>query len=137
MKFKTLSLMFLLSTGIFSCTNLEETLNEDLTKTSAEEFLNANTDVNALLKGCYDGLRGPFQDQANFWAAEQHTTDETLGPTRGGDWDDNGIWRVLHNHTWTADHSFLSATFNQLLQVLSYSHLKEHLTQLLPPLLLL
>jgi starch-binding outer membrane protein, SusD/RagB family len=117
MKFKTLSLMFLLSTGIFSCTNLEETLNEDLTKTSAEEFLNANTDVNALLKGCYDGLRGPFQDQANFWAAEQHTTDETLGPTRGGDWDDNGIWRVLHNHTWTADHSFLSSTFNQLLQV--------------------
>ncbi len=117
MKFKTLSLMFLLSTGIFSCTNLEETLNEDLTKTSAEEFLNANTDVNALLKGCYDGLRGPFQDQANFWAAEQHTTDETLGPTRGGDWDDNGIWRVLHNHTWTADHAFLSSTFNQLLQV--------------------
>jgi starch-binding outer membrane protein, SusD/RagB family len=117
MKFKAVSLMLLLSAGFFSCTDLEESLNEDLTKTTAEEYLNANTDVNALLKGCYDGLRGPFQDQSRFWAAEQHTTDETLGPTRGGDWDDNGIWRVMHNHTWTADHAFLSATFNELLQV--------------------
>ena len=117
MKFKALFLMFLFSAGFFACTDLEETLNEDLTKTAAEEYLNANTDVAALLKGCYDGLRLPFQDQSRFWAASQHTTDETLGPTRGPDWDDNGIWRVLHTHTWTADHAFLSSTFNELLQV--------------------
>ncbi len=117
MKFKALFLMFLLSAGFFACTDLEETLKEDLTKTAAEEYLNANTDVAALLRGCYDGLRLPFQDQSRFWAASQHTTDETLGPTRGPDWDDNGIWRVLHTHTWTADHSFLSSTFNELLQV--------------------
>ena len=117
MKFKAFSLMLLLSGGFFACTDLEETLNEDLNKTTAEAYLNANTDVNALLKGCYEGLRLPFQDQSRFWAAESHTTDEQLGPTRGGDWDDNGVWRVMHNHTWTADHSFLSSTFNELLQV--------------------
>jgi len=117
MKFKALFLMFLFSAGFFACTDLEETLNEDLTKTAAEEFLNANTDVAALLTGCYIGLRLPFQDQSRFWAASQHTTDETLGPTRGPDWDDNGIWRVLHTHTWDADHAFLTSTFNELLQV--------------------
>jgi starch-binding outer membrane protein, SusD/RagB family len=117
MKFKALFLMFLFSASFFACTDLEETLKEDLTKTAAEEYLNANTDVAALLRGCYDGLRLPFQDQSRFWAASQHTTDETLGPTRGPDWDDNGIWRVLHTHTWTADHAFLSSTFNELLQV--------------------
>lgn len=116
MKFKNLFLLALL-VGSFGCTKLDETLNEDLTRAEAEAYLNANTDVNALLRAAYDGLRLPFQDQSRFWAAQQHTTDETLGPTRGSDWDDNGIWRVMHNHTWSADHVFLANTFNELLQV--------------------
>ncbi len=116
MKIKALFLMLLLSGGFFACTDLEETLNEDLNKVDAEEFLNSNTDVSALLRGCYEGLR-LFQTQDLIWCAQQHTTDETLGPTRGPDWDDNGIWRVLHNHTWTADHAFLANSFNSLLQV--------------------
>lgn len=116
MKFKSFSLLFLLSCGFFAC-KLDETLNEDLNKADAEAYLNANTDVDALLKGCYDLMKEPFQDQARLWAAQQHTTDETIGPTRGGDWDDNGIWRSLHNHTWTADHDYLKQTFNQLLQL--------------------
>lgn len=116
MKLNKLYLVLLLG-GFFSCTDLNETLNEDLTRTDAEAFLNANADVDALLRACYDGLRLPFQDQSRMWAAQQHTSDETLGPTRGPDWDDNGIWRVLHDHTWTAEHAFLSSTFNELLQV--------------------
>ncbi|MBK9984973.1 MAG: RagB/SusD family nutrient uptake outer membrane protein [Saprospiraceae bacterium] len=99
-----------------SCTNLDEHLNQDLTKSEAEAYLNAHTDVNAILKSAYDGLRLPFLDQAQFWAAQEHTSDEVLGPTRGPDWDDNGVWRVLHSHQWTADHAFLSASFNSLLQ---------------------
>ncbi|MBS1934958.1 MAG: RagB/SusD family nutrient uptake outer membrane protein [Bacteroidetes bacterium] len=35
-------------------------------------------------------------------------------PTRGGDWDDNGVWRVVHNHTWNADHSQVLSVFNNL-----------------------
>ncbi len=116
MKFNKIFLLFLLS-GFFACTNLEESLNEDLTRSEAEAYLNSNTDVGALLEAAYNGMRLPYQDQSRFWAAQQHTTDETLGPTRGPDWDDNGIWRVLHDHTWNADHSFLSSTFNELLQI--------------------
>ena len=100
-----------------ACTDLEEDLNDNLTRSEAETFLNANTDVSALLESAYRGLDGPFQDQALFWAAQEHTTDEVMGPTRGPDWDDNGIWRVLHDHTWSPDHAFLENTFNQLLQV--------------------
>jgi len=40
-----------------------------------------------------------------------------MGPTRGPDWDDNGIWRSLHNHSWDADHAFLGNTFGELLQI--------------------
>jgi hypothetical protein len=110
--------LFLVSlTFLFACTDLSEELNEDLTGAEARVFADANTDLNLLLKAAYDGLRGPYMDQALFWAAQQHTSDETLGPTRGPDWDDNGVWRVLHTHTWSADHAFLSNTFSNLLQV--------------------
>lgn len=102
---------------VLACTDLEEKINDDLTGEEARAFANENTDLNILLKAAYDGLRGPYMDQALFWAAQQHTSDETLGPTRGPDWDDNGVWRVLHTHSWTADHAFLSNTFSNLLQV--------------------
>jgi len=30
----------------------------------------------------------------------------------GTDWGDNGIWRTLHNHTWTPSHAFVLNTWN-------------------------
>jgi len=101
--------------AVGSCTDLEEELNEDLTREEAETLLNASADVGALLQSAYDNLRG-YQSQEFFWAAQEHTSDEVVGPTRGPDWDDNGIWRVLHDHTWADDHNFLAQTFDQLLQ---------------------
>ena len=116
MKLNKLLIAFL-ATGAFACTNLDETLREDLTGDQARQLLEENADVSSLLEGVYNGLQLPFQDQAQFWAAQEHTTDEVIGPTRGPDWDDNGVWRVLHNHTWNADHAFLGDTFNNLLQL--------------------
>ncbi len=96
--------------GFASCTDLEETLREDLPE-------GESPDPGALLTSAYDALRLPYMDQSRFWAAQQHTSDETIGPTRGPDWDDNGIWRSLHNHTWNSDHAFLGSTFSELLQI--------------------
>jgi len=110
---KLLLLIPLLLIGASSCTDLNEDLRGDLTKGEAEQFVSPS----ALLTSAYNGLRLPYQDQSRFWAAQEHTSDEVMGPTRGPDWDDNGVWRVLHDHTWSADHSFLGDTFNELLQV--------------------
>jgi hypothetical protein len=35
---------------------------------------------------------------------DEMSTDAMVGPTRGGDWDDAGVWRQLHTHTWAPDH---------------------------------
>ncbi len=110
--FSALLLVF----AVAAC-DLDEELNDSLTSEEAEALLNANADVQSLLRGAYEGLRTPFMDQAQVWAAQEHTSDEVMGPTRGPDWDDNGVWRVLHNHRWAPDHQFLEATFNGLLQV--------------------
>jgi starch-binding outer membrane protein, SusD/RagB family len=96
-----------------ACTKLEEKLNSE---TTAGGGGGGSVNVASLLTGAYRSFEGIFMDQARMWAAQEHSSDEAVGPTRGGDWDDNGIWRVYHNHKWTSEHDFLTATFRQLAQ---------------------
>jgi hypothetical protein len=97
-----------------ACTKLEEKFNSETTQGGGSGGGGGN--ATALLVGAYRSLNNPFQDQSRFWAAQEHSSDEAVGPTRGGDWDDNGIWRVYHNHKWTSDHGYLTDTYRELLQ---------------------
>jgi hypothetical protein len=98
---------------IAGCTKLEEDLGSNLTASQAGSALGASgTDL--LLKAAYVDLTGPFGYQDPIFALEENTSDEALVPTRGGDWDDNGVWRVLHAHTWNANHSIIGGGFNSL-----------------------
>jgi len=72
--------------------------------------------VQPSLDNLYNGIYGQLGDQANFFALNEVSTDETLVPTRGTDWGDNGIWRTLHAHTWSPTHSYILTTWNQLNQ---------------------
>ena len=56
----------------------------------------------------------PFTVQDLLFSLEENSTDESLVPTRGGDWDDNGVWRVVHSHKWNADHGQVLSVFNAL-----------------------
>jgi hypothetical protein len=105
-----LFLFLLVGLGFTACSDLEETHRKDLT-------ILEDLDPDAVLQSAYNSMRLPYQDQSRFWAAQEHTSDEAMGPTRGPDWDDNGIWRSLHNHSWDADHAFLGSTFSELLQI--------------------
>jgi len=112
MKYTKLLYLTIPTFMLFSCTKLDEKFRGDLTAAQVGGGGSANTD--ALLTGVYNSMRTPYQDQSRFWAAEEHTSDEVIGPTRGGDWDDNGVWRVLHLHRWDGDHLFLRNTFEDL-----------------------
>ncbi|MGB8192121.1 MAG: RagB/SusD family nutrient uptake outer membrane protein [Chitinophagaceae bacterium] len=111
MKCKQLLLLAVFTSSVLGgCTKLDEKLQGDLTLEQAQRV----ADVNAMLKGAYNGLRS-YQTQDLIWCLQTLTTDEGIPPTRGGDWDDNGVWRVLHTHTWTAENDRISGTFNSLL----------------------
>jgi len=88
-----IALMFS-SIALFSCTKLDNKFGGELTPDQVNAGGNANTA--ALLSGLYTNMQGLFQDQAGIYALWEMTTDELIGPTRGPDWDDNGVWRVLH-----------------------------------------
>lgn len=98
---------------IVGCTKLDQSLKSSLTATQAANALGANG-TQLLLNAAYVDLAGPFNGQDQVFSLEENSTDESLVPTRGGDWDDNGVWRVIHNHTWNADHQQVLNVFNNL-----------------------
>ena len=103
----------LLSLGMInnSCTKLDENLNSTLSSSQVSATPGSS---NGLLAAAYSDLGGLLHGQDQLFSLQENTTDESLVPTRGGDWDDNGAWRVLHNHKWTADHPQLLNVFNNL-----------------------
>lgn len=66
------------------------------------------------LIAAYNDLNGVMHGQDEIFSLQENTTDECLVPTRAGDWDDNGVWRLLHTHTWDATHGQVSQVFTNL-----------------------
>ena len=110
MKIFKISYALLLGGAMLSCTKLNQKLRSEVDSASS------SVTAAGLLQSTYESMNGPYQDQAGIWCQQEMTTDECVGPTRAGDWDDNGVWRVLHAHTWAADHGFAAGNFNGLLQ---------------------
>jgi hypothetical protein len=103
----------LLLTGIAGCTKLNEKYESSFTSAQITASL-GTTGTTLLLQGAYTDIGTPFTGQDEVFSLEENTADECLVPTRGGDWDDNGVWRVLHNHTWDATHGQILQVFNNL-----------------------
>jgi hypothetical protein len=109
MKNKYIIAFVVCALAIAGCTKLEEDLHgqvgrEDVTK----------SDVPALINSAYKAMRNPFQGPWGWWSLQEFTSDEAIVPTRAGDWDDNGAWRALFLHKYSADHARISGTFRDL-----------------------
>lgn len=114
MSYRKLSLIAIPFLALVSgCTKLDEKLNSSLTSDQAASSLGAEG-AGFVLNAAYADIADPFFSQSSIFSLQENTTDESLVPTRSGDWDDNGVWRVLHNHTWNADHGQILGVFNAL-----------------------
>lgn len=93
-----------------SCTNLDEELEGSVSADVAAQ----SGDASAVLTSAYLALNA-FATQDNIWALQEHTSDELAGPTRGPDWDDAGVWRDLHTHSWNSSSNFVNASWGAML----------------------
>ena len=84
------------------CTKLDQQLNSSLTNSQAANSLGANG-TQLLLQTAYTDIGVPYSDLGAIFALEEVVADECVVPTRAGDWDDNGKWRALHQHTFGPD----------------------------------
>ncbi|HXO73807.1 MAG TPA: hypothetical protein VN824_01230, partial [Puia sp.] len=107
---KIFSISAILVTAL-GCTKLHEKLQGEL---SPDQISASSSGAASLLQSAYSSMQITYQDQSNFLAMQEMTSDELIGPTRGPDWDDNGVWRVLHAHAWDGDNLHIHDCFDQL-----------------------
>lgn len=89
--------------------DIEET--DQLLRPDATVFAGVE-DPESYLNNIYNAIRDQSGDQANLYALTEVTTDELMVPTRGTDWGDNGVWRTLHQHTWSPTHQYVLQVWN-------------------------
>lgn len=108
-----ISYLLVVAIVLAGCTDLTTTVEDGIGR---EEIGNGDAGISdpaAALTGTYSQLNA-FADQSNMYAMMEHTSDEMMGPTRGTDWSDFGVWRQLHAHTWDPSHAQILNAWNQL-----------------------
>jgi hypothetical protein len=83
-----------------SCTKLDEEVYDKIPGDVYPENENqiANLSVEAYAK-----LRPIIDDEGWWFLAQEISSDELAGPTRGSDWYDGGKWVNMHTHDWSND----------------------------------
>ena len=109
MKIRRLVVIMFILTVFISCKKLNESVGGYLTAGQV-----ANNSAANLLGGVYASLGPTFTSYTELFALTDITTDEAIIPTRGNDWDDNGMWRLLHQHKWDPGHSKMRECFKSL-----------------------
>jgi len=94
--------------GQVSCSKLDEKVFGSKSVATASAGSNS-ADLNSVY-----GKLNDLSSQGNWFAFQEHSTDELLGPTRGTDWDDFGTWRKIHLHAVDGAHNQLFDTWNGL-----------------------
>ena len=94
-----------------SCSKLDEKFQGDLTQGGISS---GTTNSAVLLQGVYNSLEKIFTYHLSVFPLQEVSTDELIFPTRGTDWDDNGVWRVIHQQKWLSNNDRIKNCFNSL-----------------------
>ncbi|MEO9474374.1 MAG: RagB/SusD family nutrient uptake outer membrane protein [Cyclobacteriaceae bacterium] len=107
--------ILILLVGMFSCTDLTEELNSDLPADEAEAFLKDNADYDALLQTVYrDFDNSIIQHYDAVWVITEMSSDEAICPSRPSGWDNGGVYRELHQHTWKSTHDIINNVWGDM-----------------------
>lgn len=79
--------------------NLDERVYSSITQQS---YKYSEKDFQPVVASIYRYLRD-FISHTGFWAAQETTSDEIVMPPNASGWDDGGIYRRMHYHTWNSE----------------------------------
>lgn len=103
--------------GATSCTDLDEEIQGDFTKT----FAPANQGVGQEIGAAGDGLESAFNRLLNgtanhesYFSVQEISSDEAVITQKGGDWFDGGIWLFMHRHEFTSTVGGINNAWNDL-----------------------
>lgn len=90
--------MLLLLTGGTACSDLHEEVFSSITENS---YTYQAGDATKIVGTCYANLRGLTVFYTYY--INEICSDETVQPANDAGWDDGGVYRTMHTHTWNAE----------------------------------
>lgn len=103
------NLKLLLMAGLFilfSCTDLEFENQGGIIPEGVG-------DSEDFLASAY-GVAREFANDRTIFGLTEHSSDVLIGPTRGGDWFDGGVFQQMHLHEWHPDNTFIITSWQTL-----------------------
>lgn len=114
-----ISMAFISSLVLISCTNLDETVYHDHTTTnfytSKEEVISA-----VLRPYTHSGATFVCQSRENVWRLNELSADQLAWPQKGIHGYDNAKWIQLHYHTWATTHDQVKGCWNLIFMGLGF-----------------
>ncbi len=100
-----------------SCTNLDETVYSNIV---AEQFKPTEADLFSVAGPSYTTLRGWLFGWHGNFDLQEECSDEIVTPVRPNGWNDGGVYKELHYHTWTSDHDYFSGSWSSCYTGINY-----------------
>ncbi|HZK92889.1 MAG TPA: RagB/SusD family nutrient uptake outer membrane protein [Prolixibacteraceae bacterium] len=93
--------------SVSACSNLKEEVFSDITE---DTYKYEPGDANKIVGAIYTNLRGYLGFYAMF--AQEICTDESVQPANAAGWDDGGVFRRMHLHSWTSEQTHVGDLWN-------------------------
>lgn len=108
------SILYLLFSGVClcstGCTDLDEEVFSEVTEST---FTPTESDIASLLASTYSPLRYSMSWRSGLFDLQEEPGDIIVTPTRPNGWDDGGMYKRMHLHTWTDQEEQPNKTWDQ------------------------
>ncbi len=106
---KQLFVLYILAAGFL--TGCKKALNEEsYSSITQENYQYSAKDYFPLIGKVYANMRSMWGEQ-DFYMAQEASSDEVVMPANASGWDDGGIYKRMHLHTWNADQTQVTNTW--------------------------
>lgn len=93
-----------------SCTELEDTNYNTLV---ARDFTPTDSDIAAIVSSGYIAWRQTMLEWNGIWRTQEVSGDQVVIPARPNGWVDGGIYRRIHQHSWTPEDDNVFQAWNR------------------------
>jgi len=111
-KYKNALSILLISVISFftSCTKLYDTTYDEIL---VDQYEPTEDDIPAIIGNAYGSWVQILNHWNGLWRAQELGADEIIIPGRPNGWVDGGIYRRIHEHTWTVDDDNVYVTWDR------------------------
>ena len=110
-----LTLLFGTLCMAYSCTDLDEELEDELATEFSDEGVPTPDEgggASGPLLASYNRLRNGTAGHGSYFSAQEVSSDEMAIGQKGGDWFDGGIWLRMHRHTFGPENGAFNGIWN-------------------------